>query len=114
MTYHLAAAEDWPDDASATSYRPASLASEGFIHCTDGRDRVIETANRYHRGDPRPYLLVTIDLDLVSAEWRYDDPAEVYPHVYGPLDPGAIRAVEAMRRAEDGRFLLDQELERGQ
>ena len=105
FTYHLVAEADWPGRAFGTVYRPASLASEGFIHCTDGRDRVIETANRYYADDRRPYLLVTLDLQRVSAEWRYDDPDRVYPHIYGPLQMEAVRAVEALPRGEDGRFL---------
>ncbi len=88
-----------------TVYRPRSLETEGFIHCTDGRDRVIETANRYYTDDSRPYLLVTLDLQRVSAEWRYDDRERVYPHIYGPLEMEAVRAVERLTRAEDGRFL---------
>lgn len=99
------AAEDWPDVEFGRRYRPPSLETEGFIHCTDGRDRVIETANRYYADDPRPYLLVTLDLQRVSSEWRYDDPERVYPHIYGPLEMDAVRAVERLRRDEDGRFL---------
>jgi len=105
FSYHLVAAEDWPGVQFGTVYRPGSLANEGFIHCTDGRDRVIETANRYYLADRRPYLLVTLDLQRVSAEWRYDDREQVYPHIYGPLEMEAVRAVEPLRRAEDGRFL---------
>ncbi len=70
---------------------------------------MVETANRYYRGDPRPYLLVMVDLDRVSADWRYEDPGAVYPHIYGPLDRDAVVAVEDMRRHEDGRFLQDHE-----
>ena len=105
FTYHLVAEADWPGRAFGTVYRPASLASEGFIHCTDGRDRVIETANRYYADDKRPYLLVTLDLQRVSAEWRYDDTARVYPHIYGPLQMEAVRAVEPLSRDQEGRFL---------
>lgn len=105
FTHHLVAEADWPGRSFGTVYRPASLASDGFIHCTDGRDRVIETANRYYTADPRPYLLVTLDLQRVSAEWRYDDAARVYPHIYGPLQVEAVRAVEPLQRGDDGRFL---------
>jgi len=105
FSYHLVAAEDWPGVQFGTVYRPRSLDAEGFIHCTDGRDRVIETANRYYADDARPYLLVTLDLQRVSAVWRYDDSAEFYPHIYGPLEMEAVRAVEPLSRAEDGRFL---------
>ena len=66
---------------------------------------MIETANRYYADDRRPYLLVTLDLQRVSAEWRYDDTARVYPHIYGPLQMEAVRAVEPLSRDQEGRFL---------
>ena len=109
LTYHLVPAAEWRGLTPGAVYQPASLAAEGFIHCTDGRERVVETANRYYRGDLRLYLLVTIDLDRVSSEWRYDDAEQVFPHIYGPLDHDAVVTVEDMRRAEDGRFLQDHE-----
>ncbi len=102
LTYHLVAAEDWPDEGE--DYEPASVAAEGFIHCTDGLDGVVETANRYYRADPRPYLRVAVDLDAVRAPWRYDDAAERYPHIYGRLNREAVRDVQPCRRAPDGTF----------
>lgn len=105
LTYHLVAAEDWPDIASVEAYEPASVAAEGFIHCTDGLDAVIETANRYYRGDPRPYLLVSVDLDAVRAPWRYDDAEQRYPHIYGALNLDAVVGTEPCRRELDGTFV---------
>ena len=29
---------------------------EGFIHCTDGADELVATANRHYREDPRPFV----------------------------------------------------------
>lgn len=102
LTYHLLAASDW--HATGEAYEPPSVAQEGFIHCTDGREAVIETANRYYRGDPREYLLMALDLDAVRSEWRYDDAEERYPHIYGPLNLDAVISTEPAQRAEDGTF----------
>jgi glutathione S-transferase len=46
-----------------------------------------------------------IDQDRVTPPIRYDDPAEVFPHIYGPLNRDAIVAVKAIGRAPDGTFL---------
>lgn len=110
MSYHLVPAVEWPGLQPGGVYEARSLADEGFIHCTDGHARVIETANRYYRDDPRPYLVVSLDLDRLRSDWRYDDPDEVYPHVYGPVNLDAVMRVEDVRRAPDGRFLQDHEV----
>lgn len=103
LTYHLLPGEEY--DASAEEYLPAAYADDGFIHTTRSLALVHEVANRYYRADPRPYLLLTIDLDLASAPWRYDAAGDDYPHLYGPLNRAAILAMRAVPRAKDGTFL---------
>jgi len=36
---------------------------------------------------------------------RYDDPAQIYPHVYGPIDRAAIVGVLTMPRDASGAYL---------
>ena len=67
---------------------PPSLAAEGFIHCTDGAAAMVDTANRHYRADPRPFLVLTVDLDATGSPWRFDDQAGIYPHIYGTIAPG--------------------------
>ena len=50
-------------------------------------------------------MVLYIDQDRVTSPIRYDDPAEVFPHIYGPLNRDAILAVEDIGRAPDGTFL---------
>jgi uncharacterized protein (DUF952 family) len=103
-TYHLVPEEVWATTDPGHPYAAPSLWSEGFIHCTDGATHLIATANRHFVGDLRPFLVLTIDLDSVDSPWRIDDPARIYPHVFGPIDPSAIVAIARMDRASDGRF----------
>lgn len=103
LTYHLVPAEEL--DLSAAEYVPASYAREGFIHTTRRLSLLPEVGNRYYRGDPRPYLLLVIDLDRVGVMWRYDAAGEEYPHIYGPLAREAILEVRPVPRAPDGSFL---------
>ena len=86
-------------------YAAPSLASEGFIHCTDGDDALIATADRHYRDDPRPFVALTLDLDAVGSPWRVEDAAGIYPHIYGPIDRRAILATAPIQRDPDGRFL---------
>jgi glutathione S-transferase len=103
LTYHLVAVADY--DPAAAEYLPAAYADEGFIHTTKTPAMLADVANRYYRGDRRPYLLLTVDLERVAAPWRYDAAGEDYPHIYGPLNRDAVIAIAPMPRAEDGTFL---------
>jgi uncharacterized protein (DUF952 family) len=104
-TFHLVPAPDWAAAATADPYRAASLDDEGFIHCTDGSRELVATANRHYRGDPRPFVVLAVDLDRVTARWSVEDPAGIYPHVYGPIDRAAIMDVAPIERDPAGRFL---------
>ena len=105
-TFHLLPVDAWDaTPADDGDYVAPSLESEGFIHCTDGEDALIDTANRYYRAAPGPYLALTIDLDAVGSPWRIEDPAGIYPHVHGPIARSAIVEVRSVRRAPAGTFL---------
>jgi uncharacterized protein (DUF952 family) len=104
-TFHLIQRAVWAAGDPAAPLTRDSLADEGFIHCTDGVEALIATAERHYRDDPRAFLALTIDLDRVGSPWRFDEPGKPYPHVYGPIDRTAIVAVAPVKRAADGRFL---------
>ena len=105
MTYHLVPLETWHAAEPDQAYAAPSLETEGCIHCTDGADAVIATAERYYRDDPRPYVALAIDLDATGSPWRRDDPGSPFPHIYGPIARAAILAVLGVVRAPDGRFI---------
>lgn len=104
LTYHLVPAEVWASADPARPFEAASLATDGFVHCTDGAAEVVMTGDRHLCDDPRPYLVLTIDLDRVGSPWRYDIPGSPYPHIYGPIDRSAVVAVTPIDRKPDGRF----------
>ena len=104
-TYHLVPAAAWAASDPDRAYAAASLATEGFIHCTDGPTEMVATANRHYRDDPRPFLLLTVDLDASGSPWRIEDERGIYPHVYGPIERRAILRVIAAPRTSDGEFL---------
>ena len=103
-TYHLIPSQVWSAADPDASLVRESLAEEGFIHCTDGADALIATAERHYRDDPRDFLALTIDLDRITSPWRYDDPGMPYPHIYGPIDRAAVVSVQGVDRSADGRF----------
>jgi len=103
-TFHIVPDPVWLALDVAKPYRHSSLDTEGFIHCTDGAEAMRDTANRFYRDDPRPFVLLTVDLDAAGSPWRIDDPGMPFPHVYGPIDRRAILDVRPMPRAVDGTF----------
>jgi uncharacterized protein (DUF952 family) len=107
-TFHLVPAEAWAAAeaafASGTPYAAGSLATEGFVHCTDGVEALGATFDRFYASDPRTFEALTLDLDAVGVPWRYDDPGKPYPHVYGPIRREAVLAVARVGRGPDGRF----------
>ena len=86
-------------------YVPEPFAREGFIHTTEGREAVSITLTKYYKASAEPWVVLYIDQDRVTSPIRYDDPAEVFPHIYGPLNRDAIVAVKDIDRAPDGTFL---------
>jgi pimeloyl-ACP methyl ester carboxylesterase/uncharacterized protein (DUF952 family) len=104
-TYHLVPASHFESTDSSEPYIPQAFEQDGFIHCTDGIDNVLQTGNRYYKDEPRDYLLVVIDTTKVQAPIVYEDPARIFPHIYGPLNRDAIVATLPVPRAADGSFL---------
>jgi predicted TIM-barrel fold metal-dependent hydrolase/uncharacterized protein (DUF952 family) len=109
VTLHLLPAarwDAWRAEADATArYEPAGFADEGFVHCTDGDAEMLAVANRFYAADPGAFVVVDLDLGLVGAPWRYDDPGSPYPHVYGPLRRDAVRGVRPLVRDAARRFV---------
>ena len=51
ITFHLVPSPVWDAQRDGDVYVPEAFAADGFVHCTDGEQAVIDTANRYYQGD---------------------------------------------------------------
>jgi uncharacterized protein (DUF952 family) len=98
LVYHLATPADWEKDPEQP-YRPGSLASEGFIHCSHAH-QVAWAANKFYAAPPE-LLVLHIDAARLSVPLR-DEPGgpggELFPHIHGPLDRSAVVAVTPLVR----------------
>jgi uncharacterized protein (DUF952 family) len=104
IAYHMVPEEEWEQHRDNEHYTPAAFEGEGFIHCTNGLDELVAVGNRYYTEDRRPYLALVLDVPSIVSPVRYDDPDEVYPHIYGPLNPSAVVGVLRAERDADGTF----------
>ncbi len=105
ISLHLVPEPAWHKQAAGDTYVPERFAEEGFVHTTLGEETLLEVANRYYRDDPRPYLVLDVDLDRLAAPVRFDEAGPSYPHVYGPIETTAVVRVRRADRDPAGAFV---------
>ena len=110
---HLLPEVEWVALAGASSYSPASLASEGFVHCTAGDDLMLQVARSFYADVADELVVLSLDADHVGSEVRWEAPSPApppgsavteFPHVYGPIDLAAVVGVRRLQRDTSGRF----------
>ena len=67
---HITTPEAWEGRKASGSYRHASLASEGFIHCSD-ENQVEPTWGRIFGAAPG-LVVLEIDVERLTSELRYE------------------------------------------
>lgn len=89
--FHITTAQEWSRALAAGEYAADSLATEGFIHCSDGHQYRWVARTRFRgRTD---LILLHIDPSRVYAEIRYENlegGSELFPHVYGTIPADAV------------------------
>lgn len=111
--YHLTTAADWEAGKAAgaytTSTRGKTLEEAGFLHASQPH-QVAPVANRFYKDTGEPLVVLVIDTDLLTSPWKYDDvpgQPDPFPHIYGPLNPGAVTAVVPLEPGPDGEFTFE-------
>jgi uncharacterized protein (DUF952 family) len=122
--YHLTPGSDYHGQSDDTTYQPASLAEEGFIHCTAGAAILLEVANAFFAGLTGELLALEIDPSRLAAPLKFEppmppagsfdssmvtfnpDPETLFPHIYGPLNRQAIKRIFALRRDPAGQWQM--------
>lgn len=92
---HLISESDWAAAKRAGEWRPPSLATEGFIHCS--RPEQVAATMRRHFPGRSDMLMLVLDPARIAAEIRDEDlygRGETFPHIYGPLNLDAVVEVK--------------------
>jgi uncharacterized protein (DUF952 family) len=95
LIYHLTTEPEWQEARKKGYYDTASLAEEGFIHCSEER-QIAGVLERYFKGKKHLMKLV-IETDRLTSPLYYDwSPSieDTFPHVYGSINLDAVQSVE--------------------
>lgn len=92
---HLALRSDWLAAQQAGAYqvstRGRTLGQEGFIHASRPEQTADVRRRYYDDVEANDLVLLVIDTDLLDVPWRLDPVGDTdFPHLYGPLAPGAV------------------------
>lgn len=76
MIYHVVHPDEWNAGADRP-YAPASLAEDGFVHCSPDAETTLAVVNAFYRTGPRPLLALVLDEERLAARcaWEAADPA---------------------------------------
>lgn len=110
--FHIADRSQWEEAVAAGEYRWSTLGQDldevGFIHCSLA-GQVDDVAHRFYRGHPASLVVLEIDTAApasVGVDLRLEDGGggELFPHVYGSIDPEWVVWVHEAGFGPDGRF----------
>ena len=101
--YKICLASAWREAERQGVYRgSADDARDGFIHFSTAA-QVAETARKHFFGQTGLFL-IAVDADALgeALRWERSRHDELFPHLYGELDLGAVTAILDLRTRSDG------------
>ena len=101
--YKICPASAWREAERQGVFRGSPVdVSDGFIHFSTA-SQVEETARKHFSGQSGLFL-IEVDADALgdALRWERSRNDELFPHLYGELDLGAVTGVHSMRTRSDG------------
>jgi uncharacterized protein (DUF952 family) len=105
--YKICPASAWREAERQGVYRgSADDARDGYIHFSTAT-QVAETARKFFTGQTGLFL-VEVDVDALgpALRWERSRNDELFPHLYGELDLGAVRGVQILDTRADGSHAI--------
>jgi uncharacterized protein (DUF952 family) len=103
MIYKICPASAWREAERQGVYRGSPDDNrDGFIHFSTA-SQVAETAKKFFFGQTGLFL-IAVDADMLgdALRWEPSRNDELFPHLYGELDLGAVTDVLDLRARSDG------------
>jgi uncharacterized protein (DUF952 family) len=104
IAYHLVPTPVWDSFSGQDFYQPEAYDQDGFIHLTLGTDPLLAVANLFYTGDTRDLKVLVLDLNRIQSPVKYQDPGQIYPHIYGLLNIDAVIGELKIDRTASGEF----------
>ncbi|MEL6625602.1 MAG: DUF952 domain-containing protein [Bacteroidota bacterium] len=107
LIYHLADPKIWERALSGGAYAAASLATEGFIHCST-KEQLIPSATK-HFTDANELVVLEIPEKKVRHLLKME-PAqngELFPHIYGKIRFDYVENTRMLFRNKAGEWEWD-------
>src|SRR3981081_3751814 len=107
MIYHMCPAETWHEATRAGVYHgTADDRRDGFIHFSTA-EQIAESARR-HRPGPAGLLLIAVESARLGDRLKGEKSrgGDLFPHLYGPLDPAEAASIRPLPLGPDGEHLF--------
>ena len=107
LIYKICPASAWREAERQGVYRGSrDDARDGFIHFSTAT-QVEGTARKHYFGQTGLFL-VEVDADALgdALRWERSRNHELFPHLYGELDLGAVRGVQDLPSRADGSHAI--------
>lgn len=111
IIYKICPASAWREAERAGVYRGSpDDARDGFIHFSTAA-QLPGTLAKHYAGQSGLFL-IAVNADALGAElkWEPSRGGDLFPHLYGELDPAAAETVTTLVLKADGRHLLPENL----
>jgi uncharacterized protein (DUF952 family) len=103
VIYKIVTTEAWADAVSQGEFTGAAVdRADGFIHFS-APHQVRETALR-HFARQTGLLLIAVEPDALgpALKWEKSRGGDMFPHLYGPLDPALALCADPIPLDADG------------
>jgi uncharacterized protein (DUF952 family) len=107
LIYHMCPFEAWAAALAAGTYNgTAQDEADGFIHFSTAA-QIVESA-RKHRAGQDGLVLVAVDPERLGDRLKWEEArgGDLFPHLYGPLDPGESASVRPLPLGADGNHIF--------
>jgi uncharacterized protein (DUF952 family) len=101
--YKICPASAWREAERQGVFRGSPVdVRDGFIHFSTAA-QVAETARKHFAGQAGLFL-IAVDADALgdALRWERSRNDELFPHLYGELDLGAVVGIHSMLTRSDG------------
>src|SRR3981189_2577573 len=107
MIYHMCPADTWQQAARSGAYDgTADDPRDGLIPFSTA-EQIAESARR-HRAGQAGLLLIAVESARLGdrLKWEKSRGGDLFPHLYGPLDPAEAASIRPLPLGPDGEHLF--------